>query len=449
MMKRARRWVSTVMIAMVAMGVAAIAAASGTTDLRCNEFLTALQAGNFSDATAHFDHAMKAALSPDKLAATWQLETTTNGKLESWEITQHTNMGAEEVVIAPLKFERTSAIAAQLAVNSETGEISGLYFVLAPGSSESSSATPAPAATPASYVDENKFYSEDVAVGKAPFELPGILTIPTGGKGPFPAVVLLSGSGPNDKDETIGPNHPLKDLAEGLSSRGIIVLRYDKRTHVHAKQMDLQHVTIKDEYLDDAVAAVNLLRSRPQVAKDHIFIAGHSLGATIAPEAALKAAPVQGIILLAPSGRKFGQSIVQQMRFLGEASHQQLDEIERKANELDNHLMPPTENFMGAPASYYYDLDSRDEVAIARQLGVPILILHGGRDYQVIDKDIEHWQKGLKGVAHVRVETFPALNHLFIAGTGQPNNAEYLTPGHVDEQVIAAMASFIENPLSN
>ena len=140
--------------------------------------------------------------------------------------------------------------------------------------------------------------------------------------------------------------------------------------------------------------------------------------------------------------------IVQQMRFLQEGSHEQLDEIARKADELDNHLMPPTENFLGAPASYYYDLDARDEVAMARQLHVPILILHGGRDYQVIDKDIEHWQVGLKGVDHVRVETFPELNHLFMAGTGEPNQQEYGQAGHVDAKVIDAMTAFIENPLS-
>jgi hypothetical protein len=125
-----------------------------------------------------------------------------------------------------------------------------------------------------------------------------------------------------------------------------------------------------------------------------------------------------------------------------------LDELEQKANQLDNHLMPPTENFLGAPASYYYDLEARDEVAIARQLRIPILILHGGRDYQVIDQDIEHWQEGLKGVDHVRVETFPALNHLFIAGTGKPSKQEYGEPGHVDVKVIDAMTAFIEHPLS-
>ncbi len=441
-MKQAGRWVS-IPVAVVTMALAGtLAAATGTADLRCNDLLAALRDGKYGQATSHFSDRMKAALGPDKLADVWQQETSIHGKLIDWKIVQNQTFGRNEVVIATLNFERPSGLAAQVSVDGETGEISGLYFIKAPAPAET-----APAPAP-SYIDSGKFQSEDVHVGAPPFELPGILTVPTG-NGPWPAVVMLGGSGPNDKDESIGPNHPLKDIAEGLSSHGIVVLRYDKRTRAYGKKMDPRHTTVKEEYLDDAIAAVNFLRSRKEVARDRIFIAGHSLGATIAPEAALRAAPIQGLILLAPTGRKFGQTVVQQMRFLEEGSHQQLDEIERKANELDNHLMPPTENFMGAPASYFYDLDARDEVAMARQLGIPILILHGGRDYQVIDQDIEHWQQGLKGAAHVRVETFPDLNHLFIAGTGKPNKEEYLKAGHVDAKVIDAMTAFIQNPLSN
>jgi uncharacterized protein len=411
--------------------------ASGTADKRCDEFMSDLRGGHFEAATAHFDSAVKAALSPQQLGALWQGQTAANGKLVSWGITRRSSLRGQDIVFAPLKFERNWDLALVLAVNSQTGDISGIHFV------------PDPPASSPPYAAVNSFHSIDIHVGTAPYLLPGLLTIPANGRGPWPAVVLLGGSGPNDLDESVGPNHIFKDIAEGLSSRGIVVLRYDKRTHDYAAKMDLQLITVKEEYLDDAIAAVNLLRSRPEVAGNQIFVAGHGLGATIAPEVALKVAPAQGLILLAPSGRKFGAMTVQQMRFLEEASHKQLDELEQKANQLDNHLMPSTENFLGAPASYYYDLEARDEVAMARQLRIPILILHGGRDYQVIDHDIEHWQEGLKGVDHVRVETFPALNHLFIAGTGKPNKQEYGQPGHVDVKVIDAMTAFIEHPLAN
>jgi dienelactone hydrolase len=146
---------------------------------------------------------------------------------------------------------------------------------------------------------------------------------------------------------------------------------------------------------------------------------------------------------MAPAGRKLPAVIIQQTRYLGQTSPAQQTEIERQAREVLAHKMPASQNFLGAPASYFYDLDARDEVAIARNLDVPILILHGGRDYQVIDEDIQHWQTGLKGAARVKVETFPTLNHLFIAGEGKPNPAEYETPGHMDEAVVSAIANFI------
>jgi pimeloyl-ACP methyl ester carboxylesterase len=165
----------------------------------------------------------------------------------------------------------------------------------------------------------------------------------------------------------------------------------------------------------------------------------------LAPEIAKKAWPVAGVVLLAPSGRKLPAIVVQQMRFLGQASPAEMVEIERQADLLSAHKMAPTEKFLRAPASYFYDLDARDEVAIARTLDVPMLILHGGRDYQVIDADIQHWQTGLKGVARVRFEDLPALNHLFIAGAGKPGPTEYETPGHVDASVVGAIAEFIEN----
>jgi pimeloyl-ACP methyl ester carboxylesterase len=105
--------------------------------------------------------------------------------------------------------------------------------------------------------------------------------------------------------------------------------------------------------------------------------------------------------------------------------------------------MDAKQMFMGAPASYYYDLETRDEVAIARSLDVPILILHGSRDYPGVDADIRYWQAGLKGDAKVQVDALPTFNHLFMAGTGKPNPAELYAPGHVDVSVIGKIASFI------
>ena len=412
--------------------------AHASTDSRVDQLFTALRDNNFAEATQHFDPAMKSALSADQLSAVWLQIASTYGKLDQWKIIQHGMLAGTDVFSVVLTFERGKLIST-VSVRPQTGKIAGLYF--RPMTTETA-ASSLPATSPP-YADATKFRSEAVTVGADPWKLPGTLTIPTG-NGPFPAVVLLAGSGPHDRDESIGANHVFKDLAEGLSSRGIVVLRYDKRTYAY-QTLDPQKTTVKEEVIDDGVAAVKLLRARSEVAHDRIFVIGHSLGAIMAPEVARKARPVAGIVMLAPNGRKLPAVIVQQVRDIGQASPKELAEIERQADEISAHKMPPAQFFFGAPASYYYDLDARDEVAIARSLDVPILILHGARDYQVIDEDIRDWQNGLKGDPKVQVETLPALNHLFIAGAGKPGPAEYNTPGHVDRAVLGTILSFIAN----
>ncbi len=402
-----------------------------------DQLFSALRDQRFTDATAHFDPTMKKALSADQLSAVWLQVVATEGKLDNWKVLSQGMLAGTNVLSVVLAFDH-GKLMATVSVRPQTGEIAGLY--LKPMTVETK-ASSSPATSPP-YADASKFRSVAVTVGEDPWKLPGTLTIPTG-DGPFPAVVMLAGSGPNDRDESVGANHVFKDLAEGLSSRGIVVLRYDKRTYAY-KTLDPQKITVKEEVIDDGVAAVNLLRGRNEVAHDRIFVLGHSLGAMLAPEVAKKASPVAGVVMLAPLGRKLPAVIVQQMRYLGQASPDEIAQLERQADAIAAHKTPPAQFFFGAPASYYYDLDARDEVAVARSLDLPILILHGGRDYQVIDNDIRNWQTGLNGDARVKVETFPSLNHLFIVGTGRPGPAEYNTPGHVDGAVIGAIANFIE-----
>ena len=412
--------------------------ANASTDSRIDELFSALRDRRFTKATEHFDPTMKAALSADQLSTIWLQIVAGSGQLEKWKIIQRGQMGGIDVVGVELDLRARQAALDCFRKARKRRDRGAVFQTVYVGASDSSS----PATSPP-YADAAKFRAEAVTVGDAPWKLPGILTIPEG-SGPFAAIVLLAGSGPENRDESIGPNHIFKDLAEGLSSRGIVVLRYDKRTYAY-KDLNPQKVTVEEEVIHDGVAAVRLLRTQREVAKDRIFVVGHSLGAELAPEVAKKAWPVAGIVLLAPAGRKLPIAIVQQMRYLDEASPKELAEIEREADEISAHKMPPQQNFFGAPASYYYDLDARDEVAIARSLDVPILILRGARDYQVIDEDIRDWQNGLKGDAKVQVDTLPSLNHLFIAGAGKPGPAEYEKPGHVDVGVVGTIASFINN----
>ena len=416
-----------VLLALAILPATRCAAKANPDDAVVNHFFTAIRDGNFDAATKHFSKRMKA-LSPAGLKGSWDQVYKSEGPLLSWNIFERQNIPNDhDEVSVQLRFRRSTANSI-IVVASKTGEITSVLFKLP--------------ATAAPYAQPTSFHSEDVAVGT--YKLPGTLTIPKG-KGPFPAVVLIQGSGPNDRDETVGANHPFADIAEGLSSRGIVALRYDKRTYAY-RNLDSSKATVEDEILLDAVAAVRLLQARHDVAQDRIFVLGHSLGAMLAPEIAKRAWPVAGIVMLAPSGRKLAQLMVEQARLLGQDSPIQLAENEQQASLLSAHKLPPTQIFFGAPASYYYDLEARDEVAIARSLDLPILILHGSNDYPVVDEDLRDWQTGLKGDAKVKVETLPSLNHLFIASAGRPVPSEYFAPAHVDPSVIGTIASFITTP---
>jgi hypothetical protein len=287
--------------------------------------MKALSANNYAAATAPFDPAMKASFSPERIGSIWRHATEANGRLISWGVSQRSTGDCRETIVAPLKFDHKSNLAAFISVN-PNGEVSGLYFAPTPVSPIS--ATPATSSPPA--VVRN-FDSIDVNVGS--LEQCSTITIPTTASGPWPGVVLM---GSADKDGTAGAKHFFKDIAEGLSARGIVVLRYDKRWYDIFDKRDRQDLTVEKDYLDDGAAAVNLLRARGEVAKDRIFVAGYDLAGAITPDVARGVAPVQGLILLAPAfpGRKVGASELRNWHYLGWESQPQFRRLECKAKEL-------------------------------------------------------------------------------------------------------------------
>ena len=126
------------------------------------------------------------------------------------------------------------------------------------------------------------FVERDTAVVTGTIRLPATLTYPAG-VARAPGVVLVHGSGPNDRDETVGANKPFRDLAHGLAGRGIVVLRYDKRSKVAPLAFMGRPFTVDEEVVDDALSAAALLRGLPEVDPSRVVVLGHSLGGTLAP----------------------------------------------------------------------------------------------------------------------------------------------------------------------
>lgn len=398
-------------------------------DAQTDALLTALKSGDYPGAFKLFDSKMKEVVTEEKLQSLWEVQLAPLGRLVSWNMTAAPVQGGYEIRLGTLKFQNGELLGT-VAVDPKTGLISGFYV---------KPATPPPAATPAAYVDATQFHSVEVHVGKDPFLLDGTLTLPRVA-GPFPAAILIHGSGPADRDETIGANKVFRDIAEGLSSKGIAVLRYDKRTLRYGATMK-EPVTLDMEVIDDAMSAVGLLRSRQDIDPKRIFIIGHSLGAFLAPEIGVRAAPVAGVALLAPPGRSPYDIVLAQLRYLG-TSEKDLAEVEQTINRIKAGKGDDA-TLLGASGSYWREWAARDEIAMAKKLGRPILILHGDRDFQVVDEDISAWRKALAGTPNVEIVSLPGLSHLFIKGEGKPGPSEYDIPGHVEGSVIDRLHGFI------
>ncbi|MGO4431230.1 alpha/beta hydrolase family protein, partial [Streptomyces sp. MCAF7] len=123
--------------------------------------------------------------------------------------------------------------------------------------------------------------------------------------------VLLGGGGPFDRDGTSGPNKPLKDLAWGLASRGVAVLRFDKVTYAHPGEVaDTSDFTMADEYVPYAIAAVRTLQHEPTVDPARIFVLGHSMGGKVAPRVAAAEPSVAGLVLLAGDAQPMHEAAV-------------------------------------------------------------------------------------------------------------------------------------------
>jgi dienelactone hydrolase len=356
----------------------------------------------------------------------------TYGALEKIGDPATTRSGPNSIVNFPAKFANQN-INFRIIVNS-SGLVSG-FFQLPGGVNWQRPEYSQPAS----------FKERDVTVGEGEWKLPGTLTVPVGA-GPFPAVVLVHGSGPNDRDETVGGAKVFKDLAEGLASRGIVVLRYEKRTlQYRARIAAIKNYTVQDETVEDAVSALATVRAQAEVNGSRVFIIGHSLGGYVAPRIAEQDGKLAGIVLMAGNARPLEDLLVDQVTYMGITGKQLENAKAIQANvkklEKGDEDSP---SLVGVPASYWLDLKGYDPAAAAKKLGIPMLILQGERDYQVTMADFALWKAALGSSKGVVIKSYPALNHLFVAGEGKSLPAEYSRPGHVAAAVIEEIAKFVK-----
>ena len=297
---------------------------------------------------------------------------------------------------------------------------------------------------------------------EAGIELAGTLTLPKEG-GPFPAVVLVTGSGPQDRDETLLGHKPFLVLADYLTRQGIAVLRYDDRG-VGKSAGKFSTATTQD-FVNDALAAVNYLENRNDIRKNETGIIGHSEGGLIAPLAAVKSSDVNFIVLMAGPGVTGKKILLEQSQLIERSMGMKEDQIE-KGTELAKKFYNVVENEKDSAAaaekiktlfrSYYASLDSTEkaefgndpEAVFETQAGtlltpwfkyfltydpkptlekvkVPVLAINGENDLQVPPKqNLPVIEEALKegGNKDYKVIEIPKLNHLFqTSETGAPS----------------------------
>ncbi len=404
------------------------------------KFVSLTSSGKWEEAILDFTAEMKAALPPEKLKESWESITSAFGKYKGSPYSTTKTAQGYRIVLVTMQFERADLDAR--VVFDDSDKIAGLNFV------------PSASWSQPDYADPSRFTEKDVTIGEGKWKLPGTLTLPTG-KGPFPVVVLVHGSGPSDRDETIGPNKPFKDIAWGLATEGIAVLRYSKRTYQYPGELtSIEYPTVYDETIEDALAAVEACRGFENIQEERIYVLGHSLGGMLLPRIYRGDREISGLIGMAPPAGNLADQILMQVKYLAEldsvVTEEEKKDIEETENLVDRIKDPdldpdtPEEELLGAPGSYWKDLNDYDQLKMAREIDAPMLLLQGERDYQVTLKDFQAWRSTLESEEDIKFITYPSLNHLFTPGEGKSSPSEYYLASNVSEKVIKDIALWIE-----
>lgn len=333
-------------------------------------------------------------------------------------------------VTTEITFDPATTRLLRVFVPTQDAELVREGFVPAPGS------TPAPAKPPAGVTERDVTFK---TIDGAPYS--AVLCLPSGP--PAPVVVLVQGSGPQDRDETIGPNKPFRDIAWGLAQRGVATLRYAKRTQAFPKSYK---GTLDSESIDDAVDAVGFLRTVEGVEGSKVFVLGHSLGG-LAVLYVAERAPVRGLVLMAAPGRPMDQVIRDQVRTLnaslGEAK---VAETLKLQDEIMGKVRAGTataQDLQGQPPDAIRDMVIRDPIAELKKTTVPILVLKGGKDAQVFQADFDALQVVAASRPGSEARLFPNLTHIFTPTDGPAEVRAIFQPSHVAGEVIDTIAKWV------
>lgn len=397
---------------------------------------------DFSAAVESFDEKLQTALPAEKLSTIWQQVVAQAGQFEEVLNVSHETSGANTMVVAATKFTNV-VLDIKISIN-QNRQIAGLFFA------------------PSKYrpkVAASNNSVKAVKFGDNEWLLSGEVTYPQKGD-KFPLVILVHGSGPQDMDHTIGPNKPFLDIAKALAKAGIATLRYNKRTYEHQGKYaqnpeTIADITLNDETIIDAVHAFKFAQSLDKIDSSKIYIAGISQGGMAIPRIA-EQANAAGYIMLAAPARRLDVLVAEQYQYImnldGSISPTEQVELNKLDMQINNLNALTAENSttsselpLGLPAAYWLDLKNYNAVAEAKNIKKPLLIVQGGRDYQVLaNKDFKIWQHTFNRANNVTLTLLPKLNHIMHKGNALSTPSEYMQASAVDGEFIDTLSNWIK-----
>ncbi len=408
---------------------------------RADSFFDTMDKGNFEEAHGFFDESVKGQITADELKLFWLRLGNSLGTYESVDGAKNSVKGDYFEVTLTCGFSKGSQTFTFVFNKSEKL----LGFFVTPVATEAEYAAPA-------YADTTLYSEKEISIKFEGGQMAGIFTSPKNSAS-FPVVIMVHGSGPSDMDETVGPNKPFKDLAAGLAAKGIGSIRYVKRSMVYPRSFN-KAFTVKEETIDDALSAITLAGTLPGVNKSQIYLLGHSLGGMLAPRIATLAPSLNGIILAAAPARKLSDLIAEQNIFIYKASGDTTaagkQQFLESSNEIDRSRLlklgdiAPDSIILGAPASYWIDLNNYDQLATSKRIKNRILILQGAHDFQVSVQDFNIWRTTLAANKNASFKLYPDLNHLLSSQKEKGTGAQYRTPANVSQVLINDISLWIK-----
>jgi dienelactone hydrolase len=326
-----------------------------------------------------------------------------------------------------------------------------LHAALAAAPQSAGSDYSAPATAP--------FTAEEVTVNAKGFTLSGTLLIPKTGARPFPAVITITGSGQQTRDEPIPISGLekyalMRQIAETLASRGIAVLRVDDRGAGKSGGFETGTTATTSDFADDVRAQVAYLRSRPEIDPKRIALVGHSEGGNIAPMVAAGDTQIAAIVIMAGSAVRGDQISIAQMNVVLEGDTTMTAEEKNKRRTEQREIIQAV--VTGGDLSKYpaqvrlpwiKEFWSYDPLPTIRKVRQPILVLHGALDRQVAADQAGIIEQAARAAGNkdVTVRVLPNLNHLFLpAKTGAFSEYSTLETSIVGDDVLKPLGDWLE-----